>query len=302
MTLTVWFYTVFTACVLAMLALDLGVFHREAHVVRAKEAGTWVAIWMAMSLLFATALFFWRGMDAALLFLTGYLIEQSLSADNIFVIVMIFSYFSIPEKYQHRVLFWGILGALLMRGALIGTGTWLIRKIEWITYIFGAFLIFTGLKIAVRKDEDFDAERNLVLRTAGRFFRVTSAYGGAKFFIVEGGRYVTTPLFLVLLVVEFADLVFALDSIPAIFAVTTDPFLVYTSNVFAILGLRSMYFLLAGIVYRFVYLKYGISVILVFVGAKMLADKFLHVSVLVSLCFIILTLGVSIGASLLRRD
>ena len=300
MTTSIWLYAGFTAFILAMLALDLGVFHREAHVVRAKEAGTWVAVWMAISLLFAGTLFFWRGTEAALLFLTGYLIEQSLSADNIFVIVMIFSYFSIPEKYQHRVLFWGILGALVMRGVFIGIGTWLIQKIEWVMYIFGAFLIFTGVRMAVRGDEKFDAESNPVMRTARRFLRVTSAYDGTRFFTVERGRYAATPLFLVLLLVEFTDLVFAVDSIPAIFAVTTDPFLVYTSNVFAILGLRSMYFLLAGIVHRFDYLKYGLAVILVFVGLKMLVDKFLHVPILISLCFIILTIGISIAASLLK--
>ena len=300
MTTSIWLYAGFTAFVLAMLALDLGVFHRKAHVVRGKEAGIWVAIWMGMSLLFATALLFWRGTETALLFLTGYLIEQSLSADNIFVIVMIFSYFSIPEKYQHRVLFWGILGALLMRGVFIGMGTWLIQKIEWIMYVFGAFLIFTGVKMALRHDEEFDAEQNLVMRTARRFLRVTSEYDGTRFFTVQSGRYVATPLLLVLLLVEFTDLVFAVDSIPAIFAVTTDPFLVYTSNVFAILGLRSMYFLLAGIVHRFVYLKYGLSVILVFVGAKMIADKFVHVPIPVSTGFIIVSLGISIAASLLH--
>lgn len=300
MATSIWFYAGFTAFVLAMLALDLGVIHRNAHVVRTKEAGTWVAIWIALSLLFAGLLLFSKGPDTALLFITGYLIELSLSVDNIFVIVMIFSYFAIPGKYQHRVLFWGILGALVMRGVFIGMGSWLVQKIHLIMYIFGAFLIFTAVKMAVRQEEVFDAERNIVMRTARRFLRVTSAYDGPRFFTSESGHRVATPLFLVLLLVEFSDVVFAVDSIPAIFAVTTDPFLVYTSNVFAILGLRSMYFLLAGIVHRFVYLKYGLAVILAFVGSKMLVQQFLHIPIPISLAVIALTLGVTIAASLWR--
>src|SRR5688572_3953495 len=279
MATSIWFYVGFTAFVLTMLALDLGVFHRKAHVVKPKEAGMWVAIWMTLALLFAVGLYFWAGFDISLLFITGYLIEQSLSADNIFVIVMIFSYFSIPDKYQHRVLFWGIVGALIMRGFFIGMGTYLIAKFAWIMYIFGAFLIFTGVKMAIRQDEEFDAEQNVVMRIARRFLRVTPEFDGQRFFTVQNGRSVATPLFLVLLLVEFTDLVFAVDSIPAIFAVTTDPFLVYTSNVFAILGLRSMYFLLAGIVHRFVYLKYALAVILTFVGLKMVAIDFVHVPI-----------------------
>jgi len=274
MATSIWFYVGFTAFVLTMLALDLGVFHRKAHVVKPKEAGMWVAIWMTLALLFAVGLYFWAGFDISLLFITGYLIEQSLSADNIFVIVMIFSYFSIPDKYQHRVLFWGIVGALIMRGFFIGMGTYLIAKFTWIMYVFGAFLIFTGVKMAIRQDEEFDAEQNVVMRIARRFLRVTPEFDGQRFFTVQNGRSVATPLFLVLLLVEFTDLVFAVDSIPAIFAVTTDPFLVYTSNVFAILGLRSMYFLLAGIVHRFVYLKYALALVLVFIGGKIFWSYF----------------------------
>ena len=294
-----WFYAAFTAFVLSMLALDLGVFHRTAHVVRPKEAFTWVVVWMSVALIFAGGLFFFYGGETALFFLTGYLIEQSLSVDNIFVIVMIFSYFNIPGKYQHRVLFWGIVGALLMRGIFIGMGALLIARFGWIVYIFGAFLIFTGVKMAIRLDEEFDAEQNVVMRSARRFLRVTSQYHGQQFFTKEAGFTVATPLFLVLLLVEFTDLVFAVDSIPAIFAVTTDPFLVYTSNVFAILGLRSMYFLLAGIVHRFVYLKYGLAMILTFVGVKMVAVDFFHVPILASLGVIVVTLAVTIAASLL---
>jgi len=296
---SLWFYVAFTAFVLAMLALDLGVFHRKAHVVTPKEAGMWVGIWMTLALLFATGLYIWSGADNALLFLTGYLIEQSLSVDNIFVIVMIFSYFRIPKQYEHRVLFWGILGALVMRAIFIGFGSLLIQKMSWILYVFGAFLIFTGGKMAVKRDDEFD-DQNLILRIARRYLRVSSEYDGQRFFTVRNGQRLATPLLPVLLVVEMTDLIFAVDSIPAIFAVTTDAFLVYTSNIFAILGLRSMYFLLSGIVHRFVYLQYGLAVILVFVGSKMVAADFIHVPTLVSLGVIILALGVSIVASLLR--
>jgi len=294
-----WLYAGFTLFVLGTLALDLGVFHRKAHAVHPREAGIWVAIWTALSFVFAGILFFWKGSEPALLFVTGYLIELSLSADNIFVIVMIFGFFSVPAKYQHRVLFWGILGALLMRGAFIGMGAFLIQKLSWIMYVFGAFLVFTGIRMAMRQDEEFDAEKNVVMRTARRFLRVTNHYDGQKFFTKEQELRAATPLFLVLLLVEFTDLVFAVDSIPAIFAVTTDPFLVYTSNVFAILGLRSMYFLLAGVVNKFVYLKYGLSAILTFVGIKMLIVKWYHVPIPVSLGFILLILATTIAASFL---
>jgi tellurite resistance protein TerC len=295
----VWIYVGFTLFVLGTLALDLGVFHRKAHVVKPKEAGMWIAVWMTLAMVFAGVIYYWRGHEQALLFVTGYLIEQSLSADNIFVIVMIFGYFNVPEKYQHRVLFWGILGALIMRGAFIGMGALLIQKLSWVMYIFGAFLVFTGIKMAIRRDEEFDAEQNIVMRTARRFLRVTSVYDGQNFFTKQDGVSFATPLFLVLLMVEFTDLVFAVDSIPAIFAVTTDPFLVYTSNVFAILGLRSMYFLLAGVVHKFVYLKYGLAAILTFVGGKMLIVDFYHMPIYVSLGFIILALVTTIAASLL---
>jgi tellurite resistance protein TerC len=296
---SLWFYIGFTAFVLAMLALDLGVFHRKAHVVTPKEAGMWVGIWMTLALLFAAGIYVWSGADNALLFLTGYLIEQSLSVDNIFVIVMIFSYFRVPKKYEHRVLFWGILGALVMRAIFIGFGSLLIQKVSWILYVFGAFLIFTGTRMALRREDEFD-EHNVILRLARRYLRVSNEYDGQRFFTVQNGKRLATPLLPVLLVVEVTDLIFAVDSIPAIFAVTTDAFLVYTSNIFAILGLRSMYFLLSGIVHRFVYLQYGLSVILVFVGLKMIAGDFVHVPTPVSLGVIVLALGVSIAASLLR--
>jgi len=293
-----WFFVGFTAFVLAMLALDLGVFHRKAHVVKPKEAAMWVAIWAGLAFAFGCILYIWHGAEPALLFATGYLIEQSLSVDNLFVIVMIFSYFSVPDKYQHRVLFWGILGALVMRGMFIAVGSILISRFAWVMYIFGAFLIFTGIRMAFEHDEEFDAEKNIVMRTARRFLRITNRYDDQKFFTVENGVTVATPLLLVLIFVEFVDLVFAVDSIPAIFAVTTNPFLVYTSNVFAILGLRSMYFLLSGIVHKFVYLKYGLSVILTFVGIKMLIVDFYHVPILLSLAVIITVLAASIALSL----
>jgi len=298
---SLWFYVAFTAFVLAMLALDLGVFHRRAHVVTAKEAGMWVGIWMSLALLFAAGIYIWSSDENAFLFLTGYLIEQSLSVDNIFVIVLIFSYFRIPPKYEHRVLFWGILGALAMRAAFIGFGSLLIHKMSWIMYVFGAFLIFTGIKMAKKGEEDFDPGHNIVMRAARRFLPVSNEYDGQRFFTIQNGRRLATPLLPVLLVVEFTDLIFAVDSIPAIFAVTTDPFIVYTSNVFAILGLRSMYFLLSGIVHRFVYLKYALAVILTFVGVKMVGDDFLDVPVTVSLAVILVSLAIAIAASLWRR-
>ena len=294
----VWFWVGFNAFVLVMLALDLGVFHRKAHVISPKEAGMWVAIWASLALLFAAGIWWFADGQTAATFLTGYLIEQSLSADNIFVIVMIFSYFGIPALYQHRVLFWGIIGALLMRGAFIALGAALLERFHWIMYIFGALLIITGVRMALKQDESFDAESNPLMKLARRRIPLTHRYDGQKFFTMENGKKVATPLFLVLLMVEFTDLVFAIDSIPAIFAVTTDTFIVYTSNVFAILGLRSMYFLLAHVVHKFVYLKYGLAVILSFVGLKMVLVDVIHVPIWVSLGVILLTLVVSIVATL----
>jgi tellurite resistance protein TerC len=295
-----WIYVGFTIFVLGTLALDLGVFHRKAHAVKTKEAGVWVVVWTTLAFVFAVIIYAWKGSNQSLLFITGYLVELSLSADNIFVMVMIFAYFNVPGRYQHRVLFWGILGALIMRGAFIGMGSYLVTRLHWIMYVFGAFLIFTGIKMALKRDEEFDAEKNPVMRTARRFLRVTSNYDGQKFFTREQGLLVATPLFLVLLMVEFTDLVFAVDSIPAIFAITTDPFLVYTSNVFAILGLRSMYFLLAGVVDKFVYLKYGLAAILTFVGVKMLVTYWeIHIPTPYSLGFIVLALASTISASFL---
>jgi tellurite resistance protein TerC len=300
MSTSLWLYVGFTAFVLTALALDLGIFHRKPHAVSAREAGIWVGVWVLLAALFAAGLLIVVDTQTSLLFVTGYLIELSLSIDNVFVMVLIFSYFSIPAKYQHRVLFWGILGALIMRGVFIGTGSFLIERFSWIMYIFGAFLVVTGVKMAFRHDEDFNADENIVMRFARRFLPVAQDYEGPHFLILRSGRRLVTPLFLVLLLIEFTDLVFALDSIPAIFAVTTNPFLVYTSNVFAILGLRSMYFLLSGIINRFVYLNYGLAVILTFVGLKMIVEDWVHIPIAVSLSVIALSLGVSVGASLVR--
>jgi tellurite resistance protein TerC len=268
--LSLWKWIFFNAGVLALLVLDLGVFHRRTHVVKVKEALWWSAFWIALSLAFNALIWRWRGPGVAVDFFTGYLIEKSLSVDNIFVFVLIFSYFKVPAEYQHRVLFWGILGALLMRGALIAVGSVLISSFVWVIYVFGLFLIFTGVRMAMQKTHGVDPERNPLVRGFRQLIPVTASYRGKHFFVREGSRLAATPLMLVLVVVEVTDLIFAVDSIPAIFAVTDDPFIVYTSNVFAILGLRSLYFALAGVAHRFRYLKPGLAVVLVFVGIKML--------------------------------
>ena len=307
---TIWLWIGFNAFVLAMLALDLGVFHRKAHAVSIKEATIWSVVWISIALLFNLVIyFFWdkisfnsayTNSEAALAFFTGYLIEKSLSVDNIFVFVLIFTYFAVPALYQHRVLFWGIIGALIMRGVLIAVGATLLKEFHWIIYIFGGFLIFTGLRMAFHKNEELHPEKNPLVRLLRRVMPVTDEYEGDKFFVRRAGKLFATPLFLVLLIVESTDLVFAVDSIPAIFAVTTDPFLVYTSNVFAILGLRSLYFLLAGVVDKFHYLKLGLSVVLVFVGIKMAIVDLYKIPVGISLGAIGVILTISIIASLIR--
>lgn len=293
-------FVVFNIFVLAMLALDLGVFHRKAHVIKMKEALIWSAFWIALSLLFNLGIYFWRGPETALEFLTGYLIEKSLSVDNIFVFILIFSYFQVPSLYQHKVLFWGILGALIMRAIFIATGVTLIQKFHWIIYIFGAFLILTGIKMALQKDKEIHPERNPVLRLFRRFMPVTGDYEDGKFFVKKAGRYLATPLFIVLLVVESTDVVFAVDSIPAILAITLDPFIVYTSNVFAILGLRAFYFALAGIMQLFHYIHYGLSAILVFVGGKMLFADIYKIPIGIALGVVAGILLISVIASLVR--
>lgn len=284
-----------------MLALDLGVFNRKAHTVSVREAGAWTAVWVSLALLFNLGLYFVAGPQIGLEFLTGYLIEYSLSVDNIFVFVLIFSAFSVPSQFQHRVLFWGILGALIMRGAMIALGATLIENFHWVIYIFGAFLVFAGVRMFFSSEGDtVDLEKNAVLRFLRRVFPVTDGYREAKFTVLEGGRRMITPLLLVLVMIELTDLVFALDSIPAIFAITQEPFIVFTSNIFAILGLRSLYFLLAGVIHKFVYLRYGLAFVLTFVGVKMLVEYFdVHIPILLSLGVIVGALATSIIASLL---
>ena len=286
---------------LAMLALDLGVFHRKAHVVTFRESIAWTAVWVALALLFNGWIWHHYGPQKALQFFTGYLIEKSLSVDNVFVFALLFSYFAVPAVYQHKVLFWGILGALVMRAIMIAAGAALIAKFTWIIYVFGAFLILTGIKMVVKREEEIHPERNPVVRWFKRLMPVTADYRRDKFFVFENGRRYATPLFVVLLLVEVSDLIFAVDSIPAIFAVTTDPFIVYTSNVFAILGLRSLYFALAGVMGKFHYLKIGLGAVLAFVGVKMLlAHTAYKIDTLVSLGVVAGILAVSVVASLLR--
>jgi len=299
-----WLWVGFGAFIAGMLAVDLGVLNRKAHVISVPEAARWTGVVVTMAALFNAWVFRERGSEAGLQFLTGYLIELALSVDNIFVFILIFSYFRVPPQYQHRVLFWGILGALIMRGAMIGAGVVLIRQFHWVIYVFGAFLVLTGIRMAKPDDIEVEPQANPVLRLLRRFLPVTPDYEGQHFFVrrIEGARtrLMATPLFVVLTVVETTDLVFAVDSIPAIFAITTDPFILFTSNVFAILGLRSMYFLLAGIIDRFRYLKLGVAVVLVFVGAKMLVGIIdVHVPVGLSLGVVALSLGISVVASLL---
>jgi tellurite resistance protein TerC len=295
-----WLWAGFTAFILALLALDLGVFHRKAHAVSIREAVVWSAVWITLALAFNALIWWLRGPEPALQFLTGYLIEKSLSVDNIFVFALVFSYFAVPAVDQHRVLFWGILGALVLRAVFILAGSALLASFHWVIYVFGAFLIFTGIKMALHRGDEIHPEKNPVLRLVRRFVPVTPGYEQSRFFVRRAGRLMATPLFLVLAVVESTDVVFAVDSIPAIFAVTKDPFLVYTSNVFAILGLRSLYFLLAGVMQKFIYLKLGLSAILVFVGGKMTLAEIYAIPSAVSLLVIAALLTISIVASLRR--
>lgn len=296
----VWAWVGFNLFVLALLALDLGVFHRKAHVVRLREAMVWSGVWIGLALLFNVGVYVWQGPEAGLEWLAGYLIEKSLSVDNIFVILLIFSFFRVPAQYQHRVLFWGILGALVMRAVLILIGAALIKNFHWVVYLFGAFLVVTALKMGFQKETGVHPDRNPLVRLLGRFLPTTTEFHGESFFVRQGGRRWATPLFVALLVVEFSDLVFAIDSIPAIFAVTEDPFIVYTSNVFAILGLRSLFFALAGFMGRFHYLKVGLAVVLGFVGVKMLLVDLYKIPTALSLGVIALVLAASVIASILR--
>jgi tellurite resistance protein TerC len=295
----IWLWTGFIAFVTGMLALDLGVFHRKAHQVSLREAAVWSTVWVALALGFNAVLYVWSGKEPALQFLTGYIIEKTLSVDNLFVIAIIFSYFAIPPKYQHRVLFWGILGALVMRAVFITLGASLLARFHWVIYVFGALLILTGIKL-LTQNHAHAPERSLVVRMFRRFMPVTAEHHGEHFTVVQNGRRYATPMLLALVAVEATDLVFAVDSIPAIFAVTSDPFLVFTSNIFAILGLRSLYFLLVGVLDRFRYLKPGLALVLAFVGVKMLVSKTYPIPIVVSLTVVVAILGGAVLVSLWR--
>jgi tellurite resistance protein TerC len=289
----------FTAFVVLLLAVDLGVFHRRSHAVGVKEALIWTAAWIALALGFNAGVWFIRGEEAGLQFLAGYLIEKSLSVDNLFVFLIVFAAFKVPPVYQHKVLFWGVLGALVMRAALIVAGGALLDHFHWAVYGFGGFLVLTGIKLLVQKDGAPDLEKNLAVRLARKWMPLTTGYAGGRFVVREAGRRVATPLFLVLVTIEFTDLVFALDSIPAIFAVTPDPFIVYTSNVFAILGLRSLFFALSGVMQLFSRLKTGLALILGFVGVKMMLADVARIPIGLSLAVIGGILALSVVASLL---
>jgi tellurite resistance protein TerC len=295
-------WVAFNAFVITMLALDLGVFHRKAHVVGMKEALGWSAVWIAMALVFNVWVWFQLGPQKGTEFLTGYLIEKSLSVDNVFVFAVLFTFFGIPAQYQHRVLFWGIFGALVMRAVMIFAGAALIQNFTWVIYVFAALLIFTGIKMVTGKHEAIDPEKNIALKLLRRFMPVSKEFHGQKFFIRNNGVLTATPLFAVLICIEMTDLVFAIDSIPAIFAITQDTFIVYTSNVFAILGLRALYFALSGLLPYFHFLKYGLGVILVFVGIKMsLAHSAYKIDTMVSLVVVASILVISVIASVVHR-
>lgn len=308
-------FILFTALILALLLLDLGVLQRRAHSIGLKEAAVLSGMWVVLALLFNVLIYFmyenrWLGLghgsnlsgnEAALQFLTGYLVEESLSVDNIFVFVVIFSYFGVPSKYQHKILFWGVLGAIIMRFIFIITGSVLIARFEWILYLFGLILIISGWKMLMQKEMEVHPEKNVFIRLAKKWFPVTEGFEPPRFFIRKGGRLWVTPLLIVLITVETTDVVFAVDSIPAVFGITRDPFLVYSSNMFAILGLRSIYFVLAGAMKSFHYLKYGLSIILIFIGAKMLVADFLHLPILASLGVVCGVLTTTVWMSLARN-
>jgi len=292
----------FIAFVIVLLAIDLGIFHRKSHEVKVREALIWSAVWISLALIFNYGIYFFLGKEKALEFLTGYLIEKSLSVDNLFVFIMLFTFFNVQPKYQHKVLFWGIMGALIMRAIFIFAGVALISKFHWVIYIFGAFLVFTGIKMLFHKAEEVAPDKNPLVRLFKKFFPVSERMHGGNFFVKINSKTVATPLFIVLLVVEFTDLIFAVDSIPAILAISNDSFIIFTSNVFAILGLRALYFALAGITKYFHYLKYGLSAILVFVGVKMVIVGFYKIPIIYSLLIILGILLISVLASVMFKN
>jgi tellurite resistance protein TerC len=289
----------FSLFILFMLSLDLGLFNRKAHAIRYREAAIWSGVWVTLAMIFAGIVLWYQGTDLGLKFLTGYVIELSLSVDNLFVFLLIFSFFKVPAKVQHRVLFWGVLGALVMRLTMIFIGAALINRFHWIIYIFGAFLVYTGIKMFRQEDTDIQPEDNPIVRAVTRYIPITRHYDGQRFFTRVNGKKTGTLLLLVLVIVEVTDLVFAVDSIPAIFAITTNTFIVYTSNVFAILGLRSMYFLLAGVVEKFQYLRMGLAIVLTFIGVKMLIEGFIKIEVWISLIVVATVLLASVIASII---
>ena len=291
-------WTVFGGLVLVMLALDLGVFHRTSHEIKFKEAAAWSAVWIGLALAFAGLVWWLRGGRSALEFLTAYIIEESLSVDNLFVFLLIFSYFRVAKRDQHGVLFWGILGAMVFRAVFILVGVALIQRFEWVIYLFGAILIYSGIKMGLEKEKEIHPDQNPVLKLFRRFMPVTQDYQGTKFFVRREGRLFATPLFLVLLVVETTDLIFAVDSIPAVLAITQDRFIVYTSNIFAIMGLRALYFALKGAMDLFHHLHYGLAIILVFVGLKMVLARFVHIPIGIALAVVGGVLALSVIASL----
>lgn len=294
----IWFWVIFNAFIILLLILDLTLFHRKASVVSAKETAAICCFWVFLALLFGAGIHWIKGKEDALNFLTGYIIELSLSIDNLFVFLMIFTYFNLPEKLIHKTLFWGILGAIIMRATFIVAGIALINAFHWIFYLFGLFLIYSGIHIGLKKEEKIDIESNPLIRLIRRFIPIISTYENEKFFIYKEGKLYATALFLVLICVETTDVLFSLDSIPAIFGITRDPFIVYTSNIFAILGLRTMYFFLSKWMSLFYYLHYGLACVLIFIGVKMLIEVWMPIPIVFSLLVIILTIGISILASL----
>lgn len=296
---TPFLWLIFNLFVLAAIVLDLGVFHRRPHKMKTREALTWTFVWVGLSLAFGLGVMHFSGSQRGLEFFTGYVIEKALSVDNLFLFLVIFRAFAVDEKIQHRVLEWGILGALVMRGAMIAAGATLIERFSWVLYVFGAFLVFAGLHMLFAKKAEMHPEENRISRFARRHLRVTREYSGKKFFVRDGGKLFATPLFVVLLIVEITDITMAVDSIPAVFGITRDPFIVYTSNVFAILGLRAMYFLLAGVLGRLRYLTAGLSFVLTFIGAKMIVEPWVHISVEMSLGVVAGIFLVALAGSLL---
>ncbi len=302
MTTEIYFWIAFIAFVILMLAIDLGIFHRKTHAVSFKESLAWTVVWVGLAMLFSALVYFWKGPEKSIEFLTGYIIELSLSVDNLFVFILIFSYFHVPHQYQHKVLFWGILGALVMRVIFIFAGVALITKFHWIIYVFGAIIIFSGIKMLFQKDKKIEPERNPLIRLVKKMLPVTNEYHGDKFFVkIQNGVLAATPLFIVLVFVEITDLIFAVDSIPAILAITTDTFIVFTSNVFAILGLRSLYFALAGMINMFRFLHIGLSFILIFIGLKMVVSDFYKIPIEYALVTVVSILLASIAASLISK-